>query len=155
MLNRLRGLALPDWTATQEDIRRPWTHLLGLLTASMVITSGWMMQYAKDGEAVPLAGSLAILAIYFVVVPGLALSERTEVLFDAVRLSWRTVVFGFLLFVVAYWTTAGEPSAFANVQSMATFAIVFTGLYGVTVLGVLWVVQYARKGTSGVESEPL
>ena len=158
MSNMVRDWLLPDWTATRNDITWPWTHLLGVLVASIGLYIWYAMPFAANGEAVTPVVAVAALLVSFGVVPALALREQTEVLYDGMHVAFRVIVLGFMLFCIAYWTTPGASdgvSAFANAKMMASMTITVTGLYAAIVLGIMWVVQFARKGTSGVEPESL
>lgn len=153
MSNLMRGRFLPKWTSSKDDINWPWTHILVALIASLTPVLAYSVPYAASGESVPLGVSLAILSVYFIFVPALALREATEVLFDGTQISLRITLLGFLLFMIAFWATPEQTGAFATLPRMVSFAVTIIGLYGSIILGLVWAIQYTRKGTSGVNTE--
>lgn len=59
--------------------------------------------------------------------------------------------------VVAFWSIGGAQATegvetLASTPLLVSFAVVVTGLYGLLVLGPLWLLKFTRGGTSGVES---
>lgn len=144
---------LPDWTASRADVQeKTYLLALGLFVSPLAVGIG--SYYASINRTVPFPVSLAVILVYLLVIPGLAIRERTEILFDGLRLSIRIMVFGFLLFASTYWLTK-ETSAFDNLPMMVAFTLTASGLYATTILGITWIIQYARKGTTGVEPENL
>ncbi|MFC7044311.1 hypothetical protein ACFQH6_20660 [Halobacteriaceae archaeon GCM10025711] len=147
------GFLVPEWAASQSDITWPWTYVLAFLVASMAIAILYGVPYARSGESLPRLASAAIIVVFFIVVPVLAFRESTEVLFDGTRLALRVLAFGLIFFTIVYWLTPGVDGAFANPQRIAAFILTTTALYASAVLGVAWIIQYTRKGTSGVDYE--
>lgn len=159
MKDTILGWILPEWTASRSDHNWPWTHLLGAIVATLPLYIYYAIPYAIEGEAVPLAPATAAIFLYFALVPALALREQTEILFDITRLCLNITILGVLLFVIGYWVTEGgaqpeDVNVFANPVLAAAATITLSSLYGSTILGIMWVLQFARKGTSGVESGP-
>jgi hypothetical protein len=152
MSSSVRAWVSIDWTASQSDLAWPWSYLLAGLVAATGPAFFYTAQYAKVGGYVPLEQSLAMTLGFVVLVPLLGLREKTEVLFDAVNVAIRVFVGGFVLYAIAFWTTPGRE-AFSNTPTMIAVTVAMVGLYGIVVLGLLWVIQFARKGTSGV-TEP-
>jgi hypothetical protein len=109
-------------------------------------------RYAAKGANAP--GGLAVLTllIYFVVVPGLAFRQRTEILYDAMHVGLRLLVSGFLVFTAAYWLAPAETPFDSTPQTIA-FVGVVAALYATMVFGVTWAIQFARKGTSGIDTD--
>ena len=153
MFSTIRDHLTPEWTASKNEIKSPRTYIFVGLVASIILPLVYSVPYVADGGTVPLSVSFAMMLIHFVLVPALGLKESTEVLFDGARLSLRIVILGVGLFIIAFWTTPGQTNAFATLPSSASFTLVMAGLYSTLVLGVLWVIQYTRKGTTGIDAE--
>lgn len=156
MSNVIQNWVVPKWTATRSDIEWPSTYLFVGLVASIVLYTGYSVPYVAADTSPPQIVSTVAFVVFFIVVPLLSLRESTEILFDGLRVSMRVVGGGFLLFTGAFWVADGATeglSAFSSAPLLVTFSITVTGLYGMVMLGFLWVLQFTRQGTSGVESE--
>lgn len=109
-------------------------------------------QYAAKGETAPAGPAMLITLVYFIFVPALAFRQRTEVLYDGTQIALRFLISGFLIFTAAYWLTPAE-TLYNSTPQLFAFMGVCTALYATVVLGVIWAIQFARKGTSGIDTE--
>lgn len=141
----------PAWTASQADLQWPQTYLLTLFVVISPLPIWTLADYSATNEPVPTLPLILISFIYGIVVPELALRESTEVLFDGTRLSLQIATLTFCLMTVLSWTVYDGGFPVNSWESTALFILATCGLYATVVFGFVWMIQFARKGTSGVE----
>jgi hypothetical protein len=152
MKNSLLGLVTPNWTATRDQLKWPLIHLFAVFSICLAISISAAVLYFGNGLQIPTAISI-ISTVLVVLVPVVGVFLPTEVLYDIMQCSLRVLGLGISFFFVAFYSTGGSPDPFQNGPLMVSFTIFSIGLYGTVALGILWAVQFARKGTSGVETD--